>query len=383
MRIALVSPDWIDCADGGIATLSAVLASGLHQAGVHIEVWTRGSGQRRRALADRAAGPDPHPFPVRGLRGRSWRNRGERHWRRGLAALLPGFQPDVVILTTWEPLSALNEVLGDVDLARRPEVAVMAHGRDVTGVLGPERSSRREDAWRADVRWLVLSSWLAGELRNRGVPSERIVEVPAAVPDVPHRQGRPKREATTLMTVGRLIPRKGQDVVIEAMALLAERHPKLRYLVVGEGPDRSRLMKLISAYGVQDRVKLCGWLPAAELEQAWERADLFVMPAREEAGGDTEGYGLVYLEAGARELAVIGGRSGGVAAAVRPGENGELVDDPRAADELAEVLEVLLTDSHRRLELAAGGRRAFEQRGRSKHLAERVCQIFSCSQAAP
>jgi len=184
------------------------------------------------------------------------------------------------------------------------------------------------------------------------------------------------------MTVGRLIPRKGQDVVIAALALLAVRRPELRYLVVGEGPDRSRLKKLICTHGVEDRVELCGWLPSAELEQAWDRADLFVMPAREEAEGDTEGYGLVFLEAGARGLAVVGGRSGGVPSAVRPGENGELLDDPRAADELAELLDGLLADSDRRMALAAGGRRAFEERGRSKHLADKVCQIFSHREVA-
>ena len=383
MRIALVSSDWIDFSDGGIATLSAVLAGGLHEAGVHVEVWTRGSGPRQRALAVRAAGSEAHPFVVHGLPGRSWGKRGDQHWRRGLGELLPEFQPDVVILTTWEPLSALTEALQCGGLERRPEIAVMAHGRDVTGVLDSKRSSRREHAWRADVRWLVLSPWLAGELCDRGVSADRIVVVPAAVPDCPRRGGRPKRPPTTLMTVGRLIPRKGQDVVIAALALLVTSRPTLRYLVVGEGPDRSRLKKLVRAHGVEDRVELCGWLPSDELERAWERADLFVMPAREELDGDTEGYGLVYLEAGARGLAGVGGRSGGVPAAVRPGDNGELLEDPRAADELAQLLDVLLADSDRRLALAAGGRRAFEERGRSEHLAEKVCQLFSFTQVAP
>jgi len=296
--------------------------------------------------------------------------------------LLPKVQPDLVILTTWEPLDALGESLASAQVAA-PKVAVMAHGRDVTGEIDAVRSRRREQAWNTDVRWLVLSHWLAGELARRGVAPDRISQIPAAVLDLPEQPVRRNRPPTTLMTVGRLIPRKGQDVVIEAVSLLKRKHPNVRYLVVGDGPDRERLQKVIARCGLEDRVELLGWLPPNQLEQAWDQADLFVMPAREELGGDTEGYGLVYLEAGARGLAVVGGRSGGVEAAVRPGDNGELIDDPRAADELAKVVASLLSDPQRIKELGAGGRRAFEEGGRPRHLARRVCELFEATGGAP
>ena len=382
MRIVLISPDWVDCSAGGIATITAALAIGLHELGVDVEVWTRGGGRRGRAIRESARSDSSHPFVVRPLPGRNWRKRGQGHWRRGLSSLLPTVQPDLVILTTWEPLDALSAALACVQVAP-PEVAVMAHGRDVTGTIDSVRRRRRERAWRTDVRWLVLSHWLAGELARRGVAVDRISQIPAAVLDLPEQPVRRTRPPTTLMTVGRLIPRKGQDVVIEALSLLKPKHPDLRYLVVGDGPDRERLQEVIERCDLNDRVELRGWLPPEQLEQAWHQADLFVMPAREELGGDTEGYGLVYLEAGARGLAVVGGRSGGVEAAVRPGDNGELIDDPRAADELATVVASLLSDPKRMTELGAGGRRAFEEGGRPRHLAKRVCELFTVTGESP
>ena len=383
MRLALISDDWIDCTGGGIATLTAALAGALHEAGVKVEVWTRGGGSRGRSIEQRASSALPHSFSVRALVGRNWRARGQAHWRRGLPSLLAEFRPDGAILTTWEPLAALEDSLDACGGGARPQIAVMAHGRDITGEVGPARTRRRELAWGSAVGWLVLTPWMAQQLGRRGVPARQIFQVPAVVPERPRQPDRAPQGAATLLTVGRLIPRKGQDVVIEAVSLLAEKYPILTYVVVGAGPDCARLKRLARAFGVEDRVQIRGWLPADQLEQAWQAADLFVMPAREEARGDTEGYGLVYLEAGARGLAVVGARSGGVPAAVRPSDNGELVNNPRSASELASLLDSLLGDPQRVATLGAAGRRAFEERGRPPHLAHRICEIFAMSVISP
>jgi phosphatidylinositol alpha-1,6-mannosyltransferase len=372
MRIALVTQDWPDFTGGGVATLSLALATGLAELGTHVAVWTRGGGRRTALVEARASSPQPHPVAVHPVAGRSWRRRGSGNWRRGLEHRLLGSQPDAVVVTTWEPLDAVLAVVAAAPDACRPSVAVMAHGRDITGDPGAARREQRDRALGSEVLWLVLSRWMEGQLRRRGVPSSRIVTVPAAVEEVPRVIPRPPRPATTLLTVGRLIPRKGQDVVIEAIALLRERHPQLRYVVVGEGPDRGRLESLVARLGLQDRVSIAGWLDQHRLEAVWQEADLFVMPAREEPEGDTEGYGLVYLEAGARGLPVVGGRSGGVPAAVRSGVNGELVDAPRDAPAVAEVLEALLGDPEHMARLARAGRHRYEVAGRPIHLGRSV-----------
>jgi len=382
MRIALVTQDWPDFTAGGVATLSLSLATGLVELGTSVEVWTRGGGRRGPLLDARACSSHPHPFPVHPLAGRSWRRRGVGNWRRGLGQGLLASRPDAVVVTTWEPLDAVLEVVATAPSASRPSVAVVAHGRDITGDPGASRREQRNRALRSDVLWLVLSEWMAEQLRRRGIRADRIVQVPAAVGSVPRALRRPPRPATTLLTVGRLIPRKGQDVVIEAMALLRERHPGLRYIVVGEGPDRGRLEALVGRLGLQDRVSIAGWLEQPRLEEVWQQADLFVMPAREEAHGDTEGYGLVYLEAGARGLPVLAGRSGGVPAAVCSGVNGELVDAPHDAPAVAVALDALLTDPEHMARLARAGRSRYEVAGLPIHLGRSVRDALGAAPGA-
>jgi phosphatidylinositol alpha-1,6-mannosyltransferase len=108
------------------------------------------------------------------------------------------------------------------------------------------------------------------------------------------------------------------------------------------------------------------------MEAAWAAADVFVMPARTEPGGDTEGYGLVFLEAGLRGLPVIGGRGAGAEEAVIHGVTGLLLDDPSDAAALAAVLRCLADDPVRGKLLGAAGRRRVLAAHRPAHLARAV-----------
>lgn len=350
MRLAVLTADWPAFAPGGVATLTRVLARGLVEAGAEVEVWTRGGGGRDRLLARRS-----EPFPVRALPGRSWRRRGASHWARGLPPLLDRFAPDAVIASTWDVLPGVEELL--------PGLTVFAHGRDITGVIEPSREALRRATLDGSARWLCLTSWMDSALQERGVSPSRIRRVPAAVEEVPAPAPRPVREPCRAIQVGRLIPRKGQDTAIEAIGRLGG-SAVLR--LVGEGPDRRRLEGLAGPH-----VHLDGALAPAVLERAWADADLFVMVAREEAGGDTEGYGLVYLEAGARGLPVIGACSAGSAEAVVDGVTGFQVDGP---GELIEAMGRLAGDPELRSRLGREGRRRYEEGGRPIHLAGAVLE---------
>ena len=129
-----------------------------------------------------------------------------------------------------------------------------------------------------------------------------------------------------LLTVGRLVPRKGIDTTIRALPALLDTFPDLHYLVVGRGPYRADLEALAAELGVSRHVSFAGGVPDDELVDHYRLCDLFVMPNRELANHDTEGFGLVFLEANACGKPVIGGRAGGVVEAVRDGQNGLLVD---------------------------------------------------------
>ena len=116
------------------------------------------------------------------------------------------------------------------------------------------------------------------------------------------------------MTLGRLVERKGIDMMLEALSAIAASLPPWHYLVVSDGPDRERLETLTAKLDLQDRVTFTGYVERDELPIYYNLCDIFTMPNREVSGAGTlsvEGFGTVFVEAAACAKPVIGGRSGG------------------------------------------------------------------------
>ena len=128
-----------------------------------------------------------------------------------------------------------------------------------------------------------------------------------------------------LVTITRLVPRKGVDRVIEAMPAVARRFPDVFYLIVGDGPQHSALQALAATLGVADRVAFVGAVPHDATVNFYRCADTVLLANREEKD-EADGLPLVFLEANACGKPVIGGRAGGTAEVIRDGENGFLVD---------------------------------------------------------
>ena len=165
--------------------------------------------------------------------------------------------------------------------------------------------------------------------------------------------------ARILLTVSRLVPRKGIDTVLQALPALRRRYPDIAYWIAGSGPDRGRLETLVTALQLDESVRFLGRVPDAELPDLYRRAGIFVMPVREEEGGKSvEGFGIVYLEASASGLPVVAGRSGGASEAVRHGETG-LVVEPQPHT-VASALAHLLDDPELCVSLGEAGRRRVE-----------------------
>jgi phosphatidylinositol alpha-1,6-mannosyltransferase len=129
-----------------------------------------------------------------------------------------------------------------------------------------------------------------------------------------------------ILSVGRVVPRKGMDAMIRALPAVLAAVPDAHYLVVGGGEYRATLEALAAQFGVADAVTFAGRVPNEELVDYYRLCDLFVMANREMPDGDTEGFGLVFLEANACGKPVVGGKAGGAVEAGRDGENGLLVD---------------------------------------------------------
>lgn len=140
------------------------------------------------------------------------------------------------------------------------------------------------------------------------------------------------------VSICRLLEKKGVDHAIRAFAAVAARHPECRCLVVGGGPYADALHALAAQLGLADRVVFAGPVADDELVDHYRLGDVFVMPNRELPNGDTEGFGLVFLEANSCGLPVIAGRDGGSTDAVRHGVNGLVVDGADVAQIAAAML---------------------------------------------
>jgi phosphatidylinositol alpha-1,6-mannosyltransferase len=153
-----------------------------------------------------------------------------------------------------------------------------------------------------------------------------------------------------ILTIGRLVDRKGQDTVIRAMPRILTEVPEVVYLVCGRGPYEETLKHLAKECNVENHVKFLGFVQNERLPNFYSICDLFVMINRETPGEGPEGYGMVFSEANAAGKAVIGGRSGGTEDSILEGITGYRVD-PLNSDEVASNIIRLLKDEPLRITL--------------------------------
>lgn len=186
-----------------------------------------------------------------------------------------------------------------------------------------------------------------------GVDADAIRPSPAGVNPLRARLGLPP-DAPVLLAVGRLVPKKGFHVLLATMAILRQRHPAARLVIVGNGDERARLLALAERLSITDVTHFVGNVPYNELPVYYNLADLFVMPSVRQP---VDGLNVAVVEAMACGKAIVATTLAGNPLVVRDGDNGRLVppDDPAA---LASALSGLLSDSEARAHM---GRRSRER----------------------
>lgn len=176
-----------------------------------------------------------------------------------------------------------------------------------------------------------------------------------------------------LMTLSRLVRRKGHDMVIQAMPHILQKIPHAVYLIVGDGPEKERLEQLAIKYGVEEAVIFAGRAnDGDEIHRFYNTCDLFIMTSRHlKAKGDVEGFGIVYLEAASCGKPVVAGNSGGVSEAVLHNETGLLVD-PHSVEEIAEAVIRLYEDDDLRNNMVQAGLERAKNKFRYEYLADKM-----------
>lgn len=159
-----------------------------------------------------------------------------------------------------------------------------------------------------------------------------------------------------VLTVARLVEWKGQDLVIRAMARVVQTVPTAVYILVGEGPYRPMLERLVAELNLLDHVIFAGFVPDEELPRYYVAATVMVLVGREfRSGMPVEGFGIAYIEAGATGRPVIGSRMGGAMEAVADGITGLLVD-PDDEEATAKAITRLLTNDELAQKMGRQGR---------------------------
>jgi phosphatidylinositol alpha-1,6-mannosyltransferase len=289
----------------------------------------------------------------------------------------------VVVLDPALPLGLLGPRL------HRP-YAVVVHGAEVT-VPGRLPVSRQllGHVLRGATHVLAAGGYPAAEARHaagRGMPPVTLVP-PGVDParfrpldDAERKAARAElglpADAQLVVSVSRLVPRKGMDTLIDAAARLRRSHPDLVVAIAGSGRDRKRLETRAGRLGAP--VRFLGRVPDEQLPAAYGCGDVFAMLCRNRwAGLEQEGFGIVFVEAAACGVPSVAGDSGGAAEAVADGETGIVVQQPDDAEQVAAALARLLDDDALRARMGAAARTRAETQFSYDRLAARLDAALS------
>ncbi len=163
-----------------------------------------------------------------------------------------------------------------------------------------------------------------------------------------------------ILSINRLIERKGNDMMIRSLPAILKEIPNAVYIIGGQGRYEDKLQEMVKEFHVETEVIFVKNLSNDEVIKFYKSCDVFVMPSRTLRQEDTEGFGVVFLEANACGKPVIGGRSGGIPEAVAEGYSGLLVD-PLKVDEIAKAVISLLKDKEYALRLGAQGKKRVQE----------------------
>ncbi|MHB8996991.1 MAG: glycosyltransferase family 4 protein [Armatimonadota bacterium] len=290
-----------------------------------------------------------------------------RQWAREAKETVARHQPDVIVAGDLFLAGTAGYILSR---ATGVPLIVVLYGEEISTLLKTPSVLRR---WYRclGIRMILkrargllcVSDYTVGLAQRLGAAPEKCLKIPPPVGDEmlaagelgeEYRRWRDTKDLILLQT-GRLVERKGQQLVIDCLPQLLREFPRLGYVIVGGGETAVALRQQAERLQVTDAVFFAGQVSEAELAAHYEDADLFVMPHYELANGDTEGCGTVFLEAALHGLAAVGGDAGGVRDAIVEGVTGLIVhaEDP---GQLQTALAQLLRDPAQRQTMGEAGR---------------------------
>lgn len=269
-----------------------------------------------------------------------------------------------VIYCHFGPAGAMAATLLRIGLIKGPLIVKM-HAVDIVKLPRLSRANYYKLMFSRASRILVVSKYMREKVIALGATPESVfvhsigVEIPKALAPKPHQN----KNVLQILTVARLVEKKGIEYCIRAIAHIRKDYPhiKFRYLVVGDGPDRAKLISLVHQLKLQHVVSLLGKRTNDEVTKLMQKADVFVLPSVTAADGDQEGTPTVIAEAMAIGLPVISTWHSGIPEQIDHEVSGILVPE-RDVSSLAGAIMKLATDLALRQRLCAAAHRAARTR---------------------
>ncbi|HSK39935.1 MAG TPA: glycosyltransferase [Arenibaculum sp.] len=301
--------------------------------------------------------------------------------RRALAAARERrlcMENDVVVCNFgWAGATVAQSVGGR---PRRACIVTIFHGDDMSRALTQARPDIYAELFREGDLLVPVSEFWRRRLVDMGAPEAKLVvhhmgvELEKYPFTPPSTLGGPDAgRPFELVTVGRLVEKKGTEFTLRALAHLRETAPEARFRlrVVGDGPLRPRLEALCGELGLRDHVEFLGALAHACVAQVLARADAFVLPSVVASDGDMEGIPVSLMEAMASGLPVVSTRHSGIPELVEHGVSGLLAAE-RDVEGLARQLGRIMSDAEARAAFARAARRTIEQHFDGRRLNDRL-----------
>lgn len=304
-----------------------------------------------------------------------------RRWK-GLwltKSVRPGSSGNVILCDSWKSLEYLP-----ASLKQSARILCLAHGMEFPDNSTPQKQKRIEKAFAKADRILANSHYTLNRLTPYLPDPERGYVLlpgitPPALPSAAATQQvhkAIKERHPVLVTISRIESRKGHDKVLRALPALISDYTELTYIIIGSGPDKPRLAKLVEMLGLEKHVIFTGSVSDDE-KNAWlSQADLFVMPSRAE-GNSVEGFGLVYLEAAFFGVPSLAGEIGGAGDAVLHGETG-LLCDSTSDTAVKRAISDLLADGSFRQALGQAAKTRVENDFLWPKAIDRLIHFFRC-----
>lgn len=360
--LAIVTEEFRPSKKGGIATWAYELACQFsYNPEFQVSVFVKKRGgcddfnYHRNAL-----------YKVLPMGGRNWNRFKKWYVRYYLRQYLQNYDQVIILTATWELAEGILKLAGD-----KHYLITAAHGLEVSRLNWSKYEKRLPsfiNTCKKLSRIVAVSEYTKRQIVALGVSEpEKILIIPNGVDELKFypANGEVKWEyfglqpgSKVLLTLARLIPRKGQDTIIKALPKILSTVPEIVYVIAGAGKEswKSHLQELVNKNGLQDKVKFLGFVTEEEKLWLYQLASVYVMVSKDPGEeGDSEGFGITYLEANACGLPVIGSKTGGIPEVVKDNSNG-LIVKPDDTEKITSALLKLLTEPQLYSRLSQNGR---------------------------